>query len=66
MVRFLIEAHGDEFAKFVGAIKGQLDAKGVPSGANLTDLERQSLRELLNWTPQQFDDAYKTWIAAKR
>ncbi len=66
MVRFLIEAHGDEFAKFVGAIKGQLDAKGLPSGANLTDLERDQLRALWSWTPQQFDEAFKSWIEAKR
>ncbi|MCC7170923.1 MAG: hypothetical protein IT459_10775 [Planctomycetes bacterium] len=66
MVRFLIDEHGDAFARFAGDIKGQLGADGRPSGANLVDLQREKLREHFQWTPQQFDEAWKAWLTAKR
>lgn len=61
-VRFLIETEPDKFAKFLGIVKGQLDAQGVPTGANLQDLQRNAIRELWNWTPAQFDEAWRVWV----
>jgi hypothetical protein len=66
MVRFLIEEKGAEFAGFLGDVKGQLDAAGMPTGANLVDLQREKLRERFQWTPQQFDEAWKAWLTTKR
>jgi hypothetical protein len=65
MVRFLIDKHGDAFAKFLGDIKGQLDEKGYPTGANLQDLERKLLKELWGFSPADFDEAWKAWLAAQ-
>lgn len=61
-VRFLIDAHPKEFAKFLGVVKGQLDAKGVPNGQNLEDLQRNALREIWSWTPADFDVAWRAWL----
>ena len=61
-VRFLLDSEPDKFAKFLGLVKGQLDAKGVPNGQNLEDLQRNALRELWNWSPADFDVAWRAWV----
>lgn len=61
-VRFLIETEPDKFAKFIGLVKGQLDAQGVPNGQNLEDLQRNALRDLWGWTPADFDAAWRAWV----
>jgi hypothetical protein len=66
MVRFLIDEHGAAFARFAGDVKGQLGPDGRPTGANLVDLQRASLKERFGWTPQQFDEAWRAWLAARR
>jgi hypothetical protein len=63
MVRFLIDTQPEGFAKLLGAVKGQLDEKGYPSGKDLPDLTRRSLREVWSWTTVAFDEAWKTWVA---
>jgi hypothetical protein len=62
MVRFLIDEHGDAFAKFVGGIKGQLDANGIPSSNDLPGLQRKLMKELWDWTPVSFDEAWLAWV----
>jgi hypothetical protein len=61
-VRFLIDTEPERFAKFLGVVKGQLDAKGVPTGQNLEDLQRNALRDLWNWSPAEFDAAWRAWL----
>lgn len=61
-VRFLLETEPEKFAKFLGIVKGQLDAQGVPNGQNLEDLQRNALRELWGWTPAAFDTAWAAWM----
>lgn len=61
--RFLMEAHPDEFARFLGAIKAQLDENENPTGRDLVGLQRRLLRELWDWTPAQLDAAWKEWVA---
>lgn len=61
-VRFLAEEHPQKFAEFLGAIKGQLDEQGYPSGKDLPGLQRKLLKDLWNWTPDQFDQAFEVWI----
>lgn len=61
-VRFLLDAEGEKFAKFLGIVKGQLDAQGVPHGANLEDLQRNALRDLWGWTPADLDAAWRAWL----
>ncbi len=61
-VRFLMETEPEKFARFLGIVKGQLDAKGVPNGQNLDDLQRNALRDLWSWSPADFDTAWRAWI----
>jgi hypothetical protein len=61
-VGFLIDTQPDKFAKFIGVVKGQLDAKGVPNGEKLDDLRREALRELWNWSPSELDVAWREWV----
>ena len=65
VVRFLIEEHGEAFAAFLGAIKGQLDDKGYPDGSDLRGLQRTKLKELFGWTPGALDEAFGAWIEAR-
>ena len=65
LVSFLIEEHGDDFAAFVGAIKGQLDEAGYPSGKDLVGLQRKLLKDLWGWTPAQLDEAFHAWLAER-
>lgn len=61
-VRFLVEAHPEGFARFVGGIKGQLDEAGYPTGKDLPGLQRRLLKEIWGWTPPEFDEAWKAWV----
>ncbi|MEO6711207.1 MAG: hypothetical protein ABI054_13365, partial [Planctomycetota bacterium] len=61
-VRFLLDTEPEKFAKLLGIVKGQLDAKGVPNGQNLEDLERNALRDLWSWSPAELDAAWRVWI----
>jgi len=65
MMRFLIDERPEELAAFLGAIKGQLDEQGYPSGADLRGLQRKQLQELFGWTPADLDRAYLAWIEAR-
>jgi hypothetical protein len=60
-MRFLIDAHPDECAKLLGGIKGQLDAKLLPTGNDLPGLQRKLLQEIGGWSTFSFDDAWKAW-----
>lgn len=61
-VRFLTDVHPEPFAAFLGGIKGQLDAQGYPSGADLDGLQRTLWKTHFQWTPQEFDTAYFAWL----
>jgi hypothetical protein len=65
-VRFLLDEHPQAFAAFLGGVKGQLDAQGYPTGSDLPELQRRLLKELLGWTPADFDAAWTTWATAPR
>jgi len=64
-LRFLIETHPDECAKFLGGIKGQLDDKKLPTGADLPGLQRKLLQEIAGWTTSSLDEAWKAWVKSK-
>ena len=63
-VRFLVETLPEEFARFVTAVKGQLDEHRMPTGKDLPGLQRRLLDEVFDWTPDQFDEAWKAWATA--
>lgn len=63
MLRFLIDEHPKELAAILGGIKGQLDAGGIPSGKDLTDLQRKLFQSNGGWTPAGFDEAWRKWAA---
>ena len=65
LVRFLIDEKPEEFAAFLGAVKGQLDDEGIQDGTDLRGLQRRSFKELFGWTPAQIDEAWGAWIAAR-
>jgi hypothetical protein len=62
LVRFMIDERPDEFAAFIGVIKGQLDERGYPDGSDLRGLQRAQLREIFGWTPAELDAAWGAWI----
>ncbi len=62
MVRFLIDAQGEPFARMLGGIKGQLDEAGYPTNRDLPGLQRSLLKELWGWTPHAFDQAWTAWV----
>lgn len=66
MVRFLMTEYPNEFAKFIGGVKGQLDDQGYPSGKDLSGLQRRLIKELWNWTLPQFDEAWRSWVLASK
>jgi hypothetical protein len=61
-VRFLLDEHGDKFARLLGGVKGQLDEKGYPTGRDLPGLQRNLLRDVFGWTPDQLDAAWAEWM----
>ncbi len=64
ITRFLMDAHGERYARFLGGLKGQLDAKGLPSGEDLPGLQRKLLRELWDWSPLDVDEQWRAWVKA--
>jgi hypothetical protein len=62
MARFLLTKYPDEFARFLGGIKGQLDERGIPTGADLPGLQRKLFREIWDWSPADFDAAWQAWV----
>jgi hypothetical protein len=65
IAKFLVEAHPQAFAHFVGALKGQLDERGTPTGRDLAGLQRKLLQELWQWNPQQLDREWRAWFSAQ-
>lgn len=61
-LRFLIDVHPGELARFLGGIKGQLDEHGIPTGRDLTELQRKLLEACFGWQPFGFDEAWKSWL----
>ncbi len=62
-VRFLIDEHGEKFARFLGDLKGRLDERGYPTGKDLPGAQRTLLREIWGWSLEDFDVAWKEWAA---
>lgn len=65
IVQFLLEAHPERFAAFIGAIKGQLNEAGYPDGSDLRGLQRKQLKGLFDWSPQDLDTAFQAWLEAR-
>ncbi len=66
LTRFFLEAHPEAFAKFLGGVKGQLDAAQIPSGEDLPGLQRKLFKELWDWTPADVDQAWSVWVKARK
>lgn len=64
ITRFLLDAHGERYARFLAGLKGQLDAQGNPSGEDLPGLQRKLLRELWDWSLLDLDEAWRAWVKA--
>jgi hypothetical protein len=66
IAKFLIEAHPEGCARFLGGIKGQLDEEGRPSGKDLGGLQRRLLKEIWGWSPGDLDREWRAWLVANR
>jgi hypothetical protein len=64
MARFLIDVYPKELAQLMGGLKGQLDEKGYPTGADMPGLQRKLLKEILGCTPVEFDEKWVAWATA--
>ncbi|MBM3978166.1 MAG: hypothetical protein FJ299_14410 [Planctomycetes bacterium] len=65
LVTFLLQAHPEKAAAFIGGIKGQLDERGVPSGRDLPGLQRKLMQQLWGWNPAQLDAAWRAWYRTR-
>lgn len=65
ITRFLIEEHPDGYAELIGALKGQLDDRGYPSGKDLSSLQRRVLREQWDWNPIDLEQAWLAWVTGE-
>lgn len=65
LVRFLIDEKPEEFAAFIGALKGLLDETGRPDGSDLLGVQRAQLKEIFGWTAAQLDAAWIEWIEGR-
>lgn len=61
MIDFLIKTQPENFGKFVWAMKANLDAKGMPTGANLPDYFRIKFKEHFGFNYPEFEEAWRTW-----
>jgi hypothetical protein len=61
MVDFLIKTQPENFGKFVWALKACVDAKGMPTGANLPDYFRTKFKEHFGFNYPEFEEAWRTW-----
>lgn len=66
MVRYLLDEHAEKTAKLLGGVKGQLDEKGYPSGKDMPGLVRKLFKELWDWTPPAFDEAWVAWVFGQK
>lgn len=63
VARFMIEEHPNEWAKILGGLKGQLDAAGFSNGSDMPGLQRKLMKDVLQWTPQMFDEHWVAWAS---
>ena len=63
MVDYLVKTQPDGFAKFLWAIKSNVDDKGTPTGANMAEWHRTKFKELLGMSYGEFDAAWSAWCA---
>ncbi len=61
MVDFLIKTQPENFGKFIWAMKANVDAKGIPTGANLPDFFRAKFKEHFGFSYPEFEEAWRTW-----
>jgi hypothetical protein len=62
LVRFMLAEHPEKLAAFLGAVKGQLDERGYPTGRDLQGLQRRAIEELWGWNVLELDAAWRTWV----
>jgi hypothetical protein len=62
MVDYLVQTNPEGFGAFLRAIKSNLDARGIPTGENLTEHHRKVFREHLAMSYAEFDEAWRAWV----
>jgi hypothetical protein len=61
-VEFMIKVYPDKFPKFLDAVRGRLDAKGMPDGTNLQAHQRDFFKAELNMSLSDFDREWEKWV----
>ena len=65
MTCFFLEKHPEQFAHFLGELKGQLDERGYPTGRKIVALQRDLFKEIWNWSTKQTEEAWLAWVLGK-
>jgi hypothetical protein len=61
-VEFLIKNYPDKFPKFLDAVRGRLDAKGLPDGTNIPAHQRDFFKNDMGMTLSDFDREWEKWV----
>lgn len=64
-IDFMLQAHPEKFARFLGGVKGRLNPMGFPDGSNLVAAQRDVMREVFGWTFAEFDQEWEKWVRVK-
>lgn len=64
MVDFLVSTKPEEFATFLGTIKGRTDEKGYPLTTDIKGAHRDAFKSVFGWSYSQFDTAWAEWVTA--
>jgi len=62
MIDFLIRTQPQNFGKFVWVLKGNVDAKGIQTGAGLPDYFRTKFKEHFGMNYPEFEEAWRAWV----
>lgn len=61
MIDYLLKTQPDALTKFLWAMKSCKDERGIPTGANLLEYQRQKFKECFEMSYAEFDEAWRNW-----
>ena len=62
MIDFLVKTHPEEFANFLGTIKGRTDERGYSLATDLKEAHREAFKSVFGWSYLDFDQAWAAWV----
>lgn len=61
-VDFMLRVYPNQTAKYLAAIRGQLNDKGFPEGGDMTRTQRNILKDEFKLTFDEFDKEWEKWV----